>query len=238
MSVRHVSAAHVQERMRGLVEARQRALEKHPSPGDPPPTAYWEALFESNAAEALATVPNVTLPSELAVRYRFFGQRGRDLLVRPFVARPGTDVEAVRRLMDWHPAPDSCAPALAARATRDVDLLYRHFSFPWDERGVFDYWTVMQEIWASARWAHAHVIGSAIELATLTSAEDWELQRPVETCEPAVVLDETSARLGVLVHDALDRHSVVLQQIEIAADKAVRYGTAVVVATGPRGYVL
>jgi hypothetical protein len=238
MSVRHVPAEHVLQRMLGLRKARERTVQKHPAVPDPADTASWEQLFETNATEALATVPSVTLRSGLVVRYRFFGQRERDLLVRPFVARQGTDVEAVRRIIDWHPPPDSCASALAAHPTRDVDLLYRHFSFPWDERGIFDYWTVMQELWASARWTHAQVISSATELAALTAAQGWQVERAVEACEPAVVLAETSARLGVLVHDALDRHSVVLQQIEITADGAVHYGTAAVVANGPRGYIM
>src|SRR5262249_20685148 len=159
----------------------------------------WQTIFETTAAEVLAALPAVQLTPGFVVRYRFFGQRGGDLLVRPFVARPTTDVEAVRRLLDWHPAPDSVAPADAHRPTRDVDLLYRHCSHEPTATGVFEYWLAMQELWASQRWAHSHVIASATELSQITAAPGWQVVHPVEVYEPAVVRSDGTARLAVLV---------------------------------------
>ncbi len=236
MSVEFVPAAHVREVTQRISEARQRALDRSGAPGQQPDAAYWEPLFEANAAEVLAVLPAVTLPDGFVVRYRFFEQRGHDLLVRPFVARGSTDVESIRELIDWHPPPDSLATALVGNPTQDVALLYRHFSFPHTAIGVFEYWLAMQELWASQRWAHSHLIASVSDLSQITAGDGWEVVHPVEAYEPAIVLSEGSARLAVLIESPLRRFDISLQQIEIAADQSVRYGEAVLVASGPRGY--
>ena len=170
MSVEFIPAAHVRSLTQRVQEARQRALDRHGVPPGELLAGYWEALFEANAAEVLAVLPAVTLHPGFVVRYRFFGQRGRDLLVRPFVARSTTDVDPVRRLLDWHPPPDSVASARAGVPTQDVDLLYRHFSFPPTAAAAFEYWLAMQELWASTLWVHSHLITSAVELSQITAA--------------------------------------------------------------------
>ena len=236
MAVEFVHAADVRTLLRGVEEARQRTLDRAGVPPAFPDARYWEALFESNAAEVLAVLPQVTLPPDFVVRYRFFGQRDQDLLVRPFVARATTDVETVRRLIEWHAPPDS--DAVARARTQDVELLYRHFTFPRTAMGVFQYWLAMQELWASQRWAHSHVIASAAELSQITAAQGWEVLHCVEAYEPAVVPSTGGGRLAVLLQTPLRRFEITLQQIEIAADQSLRYGEPVLVASGPRGYIL
>lgn len=238
MSVEFVPAAHVRSLTQRVQEARQRALDRSGVPPDEPAASYWEALFEANAAEVLAVLPAVTLTPGFVVRYRFFGQRGRDLLVRPFVARPTTDVETVRRLLDWHPPPDSVVSTGLRTPTQDVELLYRHFSFPLAAVGAFEYWLAMQELWASTRWVHSHLIASAVELSQITAGEGWEVVHPVETYEPAVVVSENGARLAVLVQNAIERFEISLQQIDIAADHSLHYAEPILVASGPRGYAV
>jgi hypothetical protein len=238
MAVDFIPAAHVRATMQRVQEARQRVLDNSGPPPAEPDATYWERLFEANAAEVLAALSDVKLATGYGVRYRFFGQRNSDLMVRPFVARTSTDVDSVRRLIDWHPPPDSTDGVARYAPTQDVELLYRHFSFPWQATGVFDYWVAMQELWASARWTHSHVIASAAELSQLTAGEGWEVLHPVETYEPAVVLDAATARLAVLVECPLRRFEISLQQIDIGADREVRYADPVLVAAGPRGYVL
>jgi len=117
-----------------------------------------------------------------------------------------------------------------------VALLYRHFSYPHTAVGVFEYWLAMQELWASERWAHSHVIASAGDLSQITAGDGWEVLHPVEVYEPAVVRSNGSARLAVLVECPLRRFEISLQQIEIGEDQSLRYGEAVLVASGPRGY--
>jgi len=237
-SVEFIPATYVRT-VTGRVEAaRQRAID---SGGVAPADAtaeFWEPLFEANAAEVLAALPSVTLREGYVVRYCFFGMRGRDLLVRPFVARATTDVEAVRRSLDWHPSPDSVAAALTGAPTQDLELLYRHFSFPDTAAGVFEYWLAIQELWASARWVHSHVVASAAELSQITAGEGWKVVHPVEAYEPAVVRGDHGMRLAVLVQCPIERFEIALQQIEVGPDHAVRYGEPVVVAYGPKGYVL
>jgi hypothetical protein len=235
MSVEFIPAAHVHELGQRITEARQRALDRCGTAHQPDP-AYWEQLFETNAAEVLAALPAVTLPTGFVVRYRFFEQCGHDLLVRPFVARSRTDIAGVRSLIDWHPPPDSVATALVGNLTQDVALLYRHFRFPRTASGVFEYWLAMQEVWASQRWAHAHLIASAVDLSQITSGGGWEVVHPVEAYEPAVVLSDNSARLAVLIESPIRRFTITLEQIDIAADQSLRYGEPVLVASGPRGY--
>jgi len=236
MSVEFVSATQVRDLTRRIAAARQRALDGCGTPPREPDAHYWEALFEANAAAVLAVLPSVRLAAGYAVRYRFFAHRGRDLLVRPFVARTTTDVDSVRQLLDWHASPDSVASMLGHAPTQDVALLYRHFCFPRTAIGFFEYWLAMQELWASQRWTHSHLIASAAELSQLTSGEGWEVVHPVQTYEPAVVPSNGGARLAVLVGSPLGRFAIELQQIEIGDDQSLRYGESVLVATGPRGY--
>jgi len=238
VSVEFIPAAHVRDVLARIEEARRRALARFGVTPPSPDARYWEPLFEANAAEVLAAVPAVTLPPGFVVRYRFFEQRGRDLLVRPFVARAQTDVDTIRQLLDWHAPPDSVASILAQGPTQDASLLYQHFAFPHTAEGFFDYWLVMQELWASGRWAHSHVIASAAELSQITAAEGWEVMHPVETYEPAVVRGDAGARLAVLIQCPLERFSITLEQIDIGADQSLRYAEPVYVASGPRGYLL
>ena len=237
MSVEFVSVTHVRAALQRVHEARHRATEHVSLPGADPSPEYWQTLFEANASEILAALPDIVLPSGYVVRYRFFGRQGSDLLVRPFVARATTDVEGVRHLIDWHAAPDSLSFSGRHVPTQDVDLLYRHFSFPKTATGFFDYWLAMQELWASGRWTHSHVIASAAELGQITGGEGWELLHPVEAYEPAVVLAGDSARLAVLVQCPLNRFEINLEQIDVAADNSLHYAERILVAAGPRGYV-
>jgi hypothetical protein len=238
MSVEFIDAAYARALIRRIEAARQRALDARGVPPAQPDAGYWESLFEANAAAVLAALPSVKLAAGFVVRYRFYGARGQDLLVRPFVARLGTGLETVRQLLDWHPAPDSVAAARSGLPTQDVELLYRHFSFSNTAAGVFEYWLAMQEAWASARWAHSRLVVSANELRQLTAGEGWHIVHPVEVYEPAVVRGSGGARMAVLQHSPLGRFEVTLQQIEIAADQSLCYGQPVTVAEGPKGYVL
>ena len=238
MSVEFVAPEHVRDVMQRISDARQGVLDRFGAPPQDPEPRYWESLFEANAAAALAAVPSVTLPEGYVVRYRFFGQRGRDLLVRPFVARSGTDVEVIRQLIDWHPAPDSLAAGMPAVPSQDAELLYRHFCFAHSAADVFDYWAVMQELWASAQWAHSHVIASAEELSEITAAEGWEVVHPVESYRSAVVPSDGGFRLAVMLQNPLGRFTITLHQIEIRPDQSLHYGEPVLVAAGRRGYIL
>lgn len=233
-----VPAAHVRETLQRVHAARQRAGEVAGPPSRDPDNAYWERWFEANAAAVLQVVDGVTLSDGFAVRYRCYGQQGRDLLVRPFVARLDTDVAAVRRLLEWHPPPDSMSVQQRYTPTQDAELLYRHFRFARTPSGLFDYWVVMQELWASARWTHSHVIASAEELSQLTSSEGWKVLHPVERYEPAVVLSGAAARLAILMHCPLERFAIQLEQIDIDAEQALHYAEPILVASGPRGWVL
>lgn len=238
MTVEFVPAAHVRAVTSAIAAARQRALDDCGVPPRVPEAAYWEETFEANAAAVLAAIPDVELPFDRCVRYRFFGQRGRDLLVRPFVARTTTDVNRIRQVLDWHPPPDALASGGAGGPTQDVELLYRHFSFPDTAVGAFDYWLAMQELWASVRWVHSYVVASAEEWSRIVTREGWEVLHTVQAFEPAVVRADGSFRLAVLVESPLQRFQIALNQIEIGPEHALRYGEPVLVASGPRGYVV
>jgi hypothetical protein len=205
------------------------------SPDEP---VYWQQLFESNAGAVLDTLGRVRLPSDRMVRYRFYGRRGADLLVRPFVARTGTDVSTIRQLIDWHPPPDSLARSVTAAPTRDVEFLYRHFTYERSARGCYEYWIAIQELWASARWVHSRVIADADEFAAVVQADQWRLNHEVERYEPAVVVEEETIQLAVLLFCPLERQAVTLHRIEIGADQDVRFVEAIDVAIGPRGYLM
>ncbi len=236
MSVEFIPAAHVRAVTARIHAARQRAADRCGAAPAQADARYWERFFETNAAEVLGVLPAVQLAPGFVVRYRFFGEQARDVWVRPFVARRDTDVDTVRRLLDWHPAPDSITSILTIFPTQDVELLYRHFSYPPTAVGAFEYWLAMQELWASQRWTHSHLIASAEELSQITAAEGWQVVHPVEAYEPAVVLGDGSARLAVLLHCPLGRFQITLQQVEVAVDRSLRFAEPILVASGPRGY--
>ncbi len=239
MPVEFVPATVVRDLEGRVAHARRQAQESPAGRStDRDQAEYWEELFEANAAATLAALGRVRLPPEHVVRYRFFGRRGADLLVRPFVARATTDVSAIRQLIDWHPPPDSVAPALRGRPSRDVEFLYRHFTFEHTAAGYFEYWVAMQELWASARWVHSQVIADGAEFSAVTGSEDWHVDHPVERFEPAVVIEHGRAQLAVLLHCALDRQAITLHRIEIGADQGVQFVEAISVAQGPRGYMM
>jgi|GEM_PF-1617378 hypothetical protein len=237
-SVEFVPAAHVRLCRERIAQARERAGERVGVAPQHFDSGYWEAWFEANAEETLARFPDITLAPGYQVRYRCFGQAGNDLHVRPFVARSGTPVDHVRRLLQWHPPPDSMKVQERAAPTQDVELLYNRFSFPRTAEGYFQYWVVMQELWASARWAYSHVVASAEELTQLLQGQGWQLHREVERCEPAVVRHGNGASLAVLVHCPLQRFEVALHRIEIDPQQAIHYEDSILVASGPRGYIL
>jgi hypothetical protein len=200
---------------------------------------YWVRLFEANASAVLASLRLVALREDYVVRYCFYGRQRGDLLVRPFVARSTTDVTVVRRLVDWHPPPDSIAPALASRPTKDAELLYSHFSFERSAVGFFEYWIAMQELWASARWIHSRIIAEQQELNDISSRDGWHVDQIVERCEPALVrLDDGGAQLAVLLYCPLDRAGISLHRVHIGTDQAINFVEAIPVAHGRSGYRL
>jgi hypothetical protein len=237
MAVEFVPPTFVHDLIRRIGDARAEALrgfERMPAPGDPGEMDYWETVLEANARQVLGALEHTTLEPGMAVRYRFYEMRGGDLRARPFVARPGTDVDGFKRLLDWHPPPD----AAGVVSGRDAELLYRHFRYQRSPEGVFEYWFALQEIWASSAWAHARVIASADELGRLTSEPEWTVVQMAEHCAPAVAAGEESSHLAVLVYSPVRQQRIALEQITIGADQSIRYGEPVVVATGPRGWIL
>jgi hypothetical protein len=209
----------------GLPEARQYA-------DDP---SYWQELFERNAAAVLAALPRVRLADGHAVRYRSYGRRDGDLLVRPFVTRAGSDLTAILKLLDWHAPPDASAPT-SGGASQDAELLYRYFSFEPSAAGAFEYFLAVQELWASQRWIHSTVLADAAELAQVIAGGDWRLDRPVERVEPAVVRGAADgAQVAVLIHNPLGRHAVTFHRVRIAPDHSIEFAESLLVAAGPRG---
>jgi hypothetical protein len=239
VTVEFISAAEVHD-LQGRIAAARRLASDQAAQGqlsaDDP--VYWENLFESNAAAVLDTLGRVQLPSDRAVRYRFYGRRGADLLVRPFVARASTDVSTIRQLIDWHPPPDSLARSATAAPTRDVEFLYRHFAYERSARGCYEYWVAVQELWASARWVHSRIVADAGEFAAIVEGEQWQVNHQLERYEPAVVVGDDSTQLAVLLLCPLDRQAITLHRIEIGAEQDVRFVEAIDVAVGPRGYVM
>lgn len=222
-------------RVQAARQAATDALAATTKPHDTP--AYWEAVFEANAASALSVFGRVRLPDGFTVRYRFYGRRGGDLLVRPFVARSTTDVDAIRQLIDWHPPPDATSASARSRPSRDVDFLYRHFSFERSPEGFFEYWLAMQELWASAEWIHSRVIADRAAFETLTQREGWRVDNPVERYEPALVLaGDGGAEAMVLLSSPLGRQRIDLHHIRIGADQSIEVAETIPVAQGPRGY--
>ena len=237
MGVEHLAPALVNDLNERVARARRQASEQFPESrqhADDP--AYWQEIFEANAAALLSALRRVQLSDGHVVRYRFYGRRGNDFLIRPFVARAGTDVSAMMRLLDWHAPPDA-ARAIENVAARDVDLLYRHFTFEPSAAGAFEYWVAMQELWASQRWIHSTIIADSEQFALLTSAADWQVDRPVERVEPAVIRDVDATQIAVLLHCPLDRHMVTFHRVRIPADQSIDYAESILVAHGPRGYL-
>lgn len=234
--VEHLDPAAVRALRDAVAAARRAASEDMPEArqhADDP--SYWQQLFERNAAAVLAVLPRVRLAAGHAVRYRFYGQRGGDLLVRPFVTRAGTDLSAVLKLLDWHAPPDASAPA-SGGTSQDVELLYRHFTFEPTAAGAFEYFLAVQELWASQRWIHSTVLADAAELAQVIAGGDWRLDRPVERVEPAVVRGAADGtQIAVLVHSPIGRHAVTFHRVRIASDQALEFAESLQIAAGPRG---
>jgi hypothetical protein len=82
------------------------------------------------------------------------------------------------------------------------------------------------------------LIASAEELSQITAAEGWQVVHPVEAYEPAVVRSDGGARLAVLIQSPLGRFQIALQQVEVAADQSLRFAEPILVASGPRGYMV
>lgn len=237
MPVDFVSPVEVEDILRRVEEARSAGESLRP---DSPPnsTEYWQEVFEANAASVLAALSRVHLQTAHIVRYCFYGREASDLLVRPFVARRDTEVSAVRALIDWHPAPDSIAPAMLHRPTRDIDFLYRYFTFEHSAVGYFEYWVAMQELWASARWVHSRVIADSIQFDAVTTDNEWRVDQKLERYEPAVITDEEKgAQLAVLLYGRLKTQTITLHRIQIGADQGITFLESIPVAYGPRGYL-
>ena len=149
MYVEHLDASLIRDWRERIAAARRAASQSAPESREgADDAAYWQDLFERNAAAVLGVLPRVRLAAGHAVRYRFYGRAGNDLRVRPFITRAGTDAGAMLRLLDWYPAPDARPPAASA-TTQDADLLYRHFTIEPTATGAFEYWLAMPASWRS-----------------------------------------------------------------------------------------
>lgn len=233
-----VSSQHVADSLSRLAAARECARGQGSATQAGLGATGWERCLERNAEETLARFPHIVLRPRSRVRYRYFGQQGGDVRVRPFVAPEGFSLEQAERLISWHPAPDSMSPTERATPNADVELLYRHFTFPRTAHGYFDYWLVMQELWASSRWVHSAPIATEGEFLAVTRSPGWQVLVPLERYEPAVAWEGNRARLAVLVYCPLQRFEIALQRIDIDEQQALHYDEPIVVASGPRGYVL
>lgn len=206
--------------------------------GDAGAPGYWESVFERNAAEVLQRFPEVRLPPGSVVRYVYYGRERTDLLIRPLVTRSGLDLHEVRDHLDWHAAPDSVA-RMDGRPTRDVELLYRHFAFERTAIGYFTYWVVLQEIWGSARWVHSRLLADREAFETLLRSGGWQVHQDIERFEPCAVLDPVGGcDLVVLCHGWLLANTVELVRVRIDADQAIRFHEPVLIASGPKGYLV
>lgn len=236
MLVEHVDPALVRVLRDRTATARREASEAAPETRrDADDAGYWQDLFERNAAAVLAVLPRVRLAAGHAVRYRFYGRRDGDLLVRPFVTRAGSDLSVILKLLDWHAPPDATAPS-GVGISQDVELLYRYFTHEDSAAGVLEYFLAMQELWASQQWIHSTVLADAGELAELTAGGDWRVDRPVERVEPAVVRGGADGtHLAVLVHTPLGRHAVTFHRVRVTPEGAIEFAESLVIASGPRG---
>jgi hypothetical protein len=239
MEVETLSGDDVRDSVAAVERAHQQVGEAIPANRDDADSPeHWQAILEANAAAVIGALEHVSLTPGYVVRYRFYGRQDGEARVRPFVARASTDVDAVRAALDWHTPPDSGPVTQRLRANRDADLLYKHFSFADSALGVFQYWLAMQEIWASAAWVHTRVVADRADFAELVSGADWQVEREVESYQPVVVRRPDGANLAALLYSPLQRHAIVLQQVEIQADNALHFAAAITVASGPRGYLV
>lgn len=237
MVVEHLAPAVVRDVADRVARARRVASEQFPESRQRVDDAsYWQEVFEANAAALFATLERVRLAAGHVVRYRFYGRRGADFLVRPFVLREGSDPSAMLRVLDWRAPPDSTR-ATDAGAGHDAELLYRHFQFEASAAGVFEYWVAMQELWASHRWIHSAVIADVAQFTQLTASPDWRVERPVERVEPAIIRQGDASQIAVLLHCPLERHMVMFHRVRVAPDRAIEFAESIVVAHGPRGYL-
>jgi len=237
MVVEHLPPGVVTDLADRVARARRQASEQFPETrqrADDP--GYWQDVFEANAAALFAGIERVRLADGHVVRYRFYGRRGADFLVRPFVLRAGADASAMLRLLDWHSPPDSVRPGEAG-SSGDVELLYRHFRHEPTAAGAFEYWVAMQELWASQRWIHSTIIADAEQLAQLTAGPEWQVERPVERVEPAIIREGGASQIAVLMHCPLERHLVTFHRVRITSDQSVEFAESILVAHGPRGYL-
>ena len=236
MQVEHLDPALVRSLRDRIATARREASEATPeSRRDADDATYWQDLFERNAAAVLAVLPRVKLTAGHAVRYRFYGRRDGDLLVRPFVTRAGSDLSVILKLLDWHAPPDATAPT-GLGASQDVELLYRFFTYEDSAAGALEYFLAIQELWASQLWIHSTVLADAEELAQLTAGGDWRVDRPVERVEPTVVRGGADGvHLAVLCHSPLSRHTVTFHRVRITPERAIEFAESLVIASGPRG---
>lgn len=237
MAVEHLAPAVVQDIVDRVARARRQASEQMPEArqhADDP--IYWQEVFEANAAALLGALERVHLTEGYVVRYRFFGRRGNDFLIRPFVVRANTDVSPIMHLLDWHAPPDSTRAGQLIGA-RDVELLYQHFRHQPSAEGAFEYWVAMQELWASQRWIHSTVVADVEQFTQLTAGPDWNVERPVERVEPAVIREVDGTQIAVLVYCPLDRHMVMFHRIRIPPDQSIEFAESIMVAHGPRGYL-
>ena len=185
MAVEHLPAALVRDLSDRIAAARRQASEQFPETrqrADDP--IYWQDVFEANAAALLGVLERVRLRDGHVVRYRYYGRRRNDFLIRPFVARADTDVSAVMHVLDWHAPPDSARPSESV-AGRDVDLLYKHFTVEPSAAGAFEYWVAVQELWASQRWIHSTVIADSEQFAQITSGAKATYDSDVKRNEAA-----------------------------------------------------
>jgi hypothetical protein len=236
--VESISEPDVRAATEAIGRARQEATTRVPVAADGTADCdHWQRVLEANAAAVLLALEHVSLPSDFAVRYRVFEPDGSELRVRPFVARATTDVAVVRAALDWHPPPDSGSASERLRANRNVELLYRHFTFERSPVGIFHYWLAMQEIWASTRWVHTQVIANSRHFAEIVAGPEWRLEHPLETHHPLVVREGDRAVLALLLYSPLQRHSIALQQISIEPDNRIAFAEPITVAMGPRGYL-
>lgn len=236
MSVEAIAADVIRSIVTRVEAARQQVSAEHPETrAEAADAATWQTVFEATAAAVLASLQRVHLADDHVVRYRFFDFESGDPRLRPFVARRGVDVEAVRSVLDWHPPPDSPSPQ-RLQPNRDAQLLYRHFDFERSAEGWFEYWIAMQELWASARWIHSRVVVDGEHFAELMSGGEWQLQHEVESYAPVCVRGEGTAHLAVLVYCPVQRHTIALQRVSIDTAKVITFAEPITVASGPRGY--
>ena len=71
----------------------------------------------------------------------------------------------------------------------------------------------------------------------LTAGADWQVERPVERVEPAVVRDAEINQIAVLLYCPIERHNITFHRIRVLPDRSVEFAESILVAHGPRGYL-